>query len=372
MDTRTAAEETPSGDERAAAETAAAEGHTTIRFTGRFWPLFKIWLGNLLLSVITLSFYRFWGRTRVRRYLWSNFEIDGDSLEYTGTGRELFLGFLILLAALVPFFFVQGLLNILLREQPAALQISVQWALYLILIYLGGYAYYRSRRYRLSRTLWRGIRPQLSGSPWHFANLAMIYLSVYALSLGLGRPWYDRALTRRLLTDIRIGSLSPTFRPRLGALFIIQAIATLIFLAAVALPFVIEAQFLAQTDDTDEIVRTLVSVFSIILLMIVPWLLLINMAYISKRYRLFAAGTALGNVTFSMTPGFWAVLRLTMGNLLLQLLLLGTGSAFTQYRTAKFYARHLKVNGKLDTAKMHQHEANETGFGDDIADVFSF
>src|SRR4051794_10765484 len=47
-----------------------------------------------LLALITLGIYRFWGRTRVRRYVWSRISVGGDRLGYTGTGREMFLGFL--------------------------------------------------------------------------------------------------------------------------------------------------------------------------------------------------------------------------------------------------------------------------------------
>ncbi len=348
----------------AAGDRAEREG-PSIRFTARFWPLFRIWLGNLLLTIITLSFYRFWGRTRVRRFLWRHFEIDGDGLEYTGTGRELFIGFLILTAVLVPFLIVQGLLNSLLADPLAAL---AQAAVYILLLYLGGYAYYRSRRYRLSRTLWRGIRPQLSGSPWQFANLVTGYTLGNILTLGLIRPIRDRALTRRLLTDIRIGSLSPTFRPQIRPLFIIQLFGFPLtsLVAAIAWGSIVLAD---PTSDATQIIEG-TAPLSIPLLLL--WLLFINTLYSGKRYHLFAAGTGLGDVTFTMTPGFWAVLRLKAGNFLLQLIMLGTGSAFTQYRTAGFYARHLKAHGRLDTASMHQHDANETGFGDDIADVFTF
>ncbi len=55
-----------------------------------------------MLLLVTLGIYRFWLATDVRRFLWSNTEIAGDGLEYTGTARELLLGFLIAIALLVP------------------------------------------------------------------------------------------------------------------------------------------------------------------------------------------------------------------------------------------------------------------------------
>src|SRR4029079_17674211 len=55
----------------------------------------RIALVNFLLSLVTLTIYRFWAKTNVRRHIWSCVHINGEPLEYTGRGIELFLGFLI-------------------------------------------------------------------------------------------------------------------------------------------------------------------------------------------------------------------------------------------------------------------------------------
>jgi uncharacterized membrane protein YjgN (DUF898 family) len=70
-----------------------------------FWLAF--WTG--LLTVLTLGIYRFWARTRLRRYIWSAIDAGGDSFEYTGTGLEKFLGFLIALVVLAVYL---GLLQV--------------------------------------------------------------------------------------------------------------------------------------------------------------------------------------------------------------------------------------------------------------------
>src|SRR5476651_1247074 len=68
-----------------------------------FWRL--LIRGSLLL-LVTLGIYRFWLATDVRRYLWNNTEIAGETLEYIGTARELLIGFLIAIAFLVPIYAV--------------------------------------------------------------------------------------------------------------------------------------------------------------------------------------------------------------------------------------------------------------------------
>ena len=60
---------------------------------------------------MTFGLYRFWARTRLRRYIWSSIKPGGDSFEYTGTGLEKFLGFLI---ALVVIMVYSGILQVVL------------------------------------------------------------------------------------------------------------------------------------------------------------------------------------------------------------------------------------------------------------------
>src|SRR6185369_2750814 len=59
-----------------------------------------IYFRHLALMVLTLSWSRFWGRTRLRRYLWSHFSVLGDRFEYRGRGLELLIGFVLVLAML--------------------------------------------------------------------------------------------------------------------------------------------------------------------------------------------------------------------------------------------------------------------------------
>src|SRR6478735_1961817 len=93
--------------EIAAAESPAAAAPASLaraRFTGDPRTFRNLMIRGALLQVVTLGIYRFWLTTDARRFLWANTEIEGDSLEYTGTAIELFLGFLIAIALLVPFY----------------------------------------------------------------------------------------------------------------------------------------------------------------------------------------------------------------------------------------------------------------------------
>ncbi len=65
------------------------------RFAGHGEVFWRLLARGAVLLMFTLGIYRFWLTTDIRRYLWSNTEIADESFEYTGTARELLLGFLI-------------------------------------------------------------------------------------------------------------------------------------------------------------------------------------------------------------------------------------------------------------------------------------
>lgn len=72
------------------------------QFLGQRRYYWRLLIRGAVLLMVTLGIYRFWLVTDVRRFLWSNTEIAGEALEYTGTALELLLGFLVAIALLIP------------------------------------------------------------------------------------------------------------------------------------------------------------------------------------------------------------------------------------------------------------------------------
>jgi uncharacterized membrane protein YjgN (DUF898 family) len=177
------------------------------RFVGperAFWRLLA--RGSALLFV-TLGIYRFWLATDIRRFLWGNTEIAGDGLEYIGTARELLLGFLIAIALLVP-------INILFFlgafAKGAIGQLSSSLA-FLVLALLGQFAVYRARRYRLTRTVYRGLRFHQTGSAWRYAVCAIFWWGMIAITLGLAYPFAQASLERFKVGHTFYGDLRGRF-----------------------------------------------------------------------------------------------------------------------------------------------------------------
>ncbi|MDA0656848.1 MAG: DUF898 family protein [Proteobacteria bacterium] len=218
----------PQGAASPAESSAIAESPA---YAGRIGELIPIVLGNMALSLLTLGIYRFWGKTKIRRYLWSRTAFQGQPLEYTGTGTELFLGFLIVMVILIPVLVLNSILQISLQKYPTALLVSQ--AIYVLgFLYLIYIATYRAQRYRLSRTTWRGIRGGMTGSSVSFANKAFLYILLNIVTLGILYPKMQVALQKYRTENSAFGDVNfgfdashrPLMKPWLVSWAILAAI----------------------------------------------------------------------------------------------------------------------------------------------------
>lgn len=192
-----------------------APAASAVSFSGER-PVFRqLVVRGGLLELLTLGFYRFWLATDIRRHLWSHSSVDGDPAEYTGRARELLIGFLIALAILVPIYLAYFLVG--LEAERLQAFASVPLALFLYLF--SEFARYRARRYRVTRTVWRGLRFSMGGSGWSYSWRAGLWTLLTFASLGLALPWRQAALERYKMRHTAYGNLEGRFVGTGGAFF---------------------------------------------------------------------------------------------------------------------------------------------------------
>ena len=159
-----------------------------IAFVGRRSSLFWLALKTGFWTILTLGFYRFWMKTRLRRWYWSSIRPGGHPLEYVGDPWEKLLGFFI---AVVILTFYIGIVNLLLMFVSFSV-FNSSWvgyfASFLGVIPVWFYATYRARRYVLGRTRWRGVRFALEKGAWGYALRALMHWAITILTLGILWP----------------------------------------------------------------------------------------------------------------------------------------------------------------------------------------
>lgn len=163
-----------------------------IAFTGTRHELGLIILRGYALMIPTLGLYRFWQATWKRRFYWQNTVIDGEPLEYTGVASMLLSGFVFALLFFIPIYAAFFYFSM----QESRITLYGDLGVGAVLWFLAGYALYRARDFRLSRTLWRGIRFDMRGSAWGYALLRFIWSVLMVVTAGLVYPWMGASLWR--------------------------------------------------------------------------------------------------------------------------------------------------------------------------------
>jgi uncharacterized membrane protein YjgN (DUF898 family) len=194
----------------------AAQMPASTRLVARSEALLGLVLKGSLLTILTFGTYRFWYRTALRGYYWRNTQLLGDGFEYTGTGRELFVGFLIATAIFAPVSLFSSALPWFFGPETGT------WAAvlfsFLVLPVLLQFFLFRARRYRLARTRYRGLRFAQGGSGWAFVWITFKWLIPTLLTLGIMFPYWRIALERYRMEHTFFGNQPVQFTAKAGPL----------------------------------------------------------------------------------------------------------------------------------------------------------
>lgn len=149
-----------------------------MEFTGSGLGYFRIWIVNVVLTVLSLGFYSPWATIRKLKYFTENTRLDGDRLEFRSPAMPLFWGRFILLLILGSWFLVT----------------LFPWVAAIVAAGVLAIPYLLVRRYRY---YWGGL--SLGGVPFDFRGsvggsyqvyLSLLLISVFTVFLGGAWGWF--------------------------------------------------------------------------------------------------------------------------------------------------------------------------------------
>lgn len=187
---------TPFARSAATPAAPAIEAHR-LRFTGSGSTYFRVWIVNVLLSIVTLGLYTPWARRRTAQYFYGHTFIAGSPLEFTAQQKRMVMGFVVLVL-------------ISLTYQLAA---NTGQDLAVTLLLLGGAVlapliWGSAQRFRMANTRWRGLRLHFAATwsevyraSWPVFAFALVWIGVF---LGV------QALAPELFTDTLNDRGTPT------------------------------------------------------------------------------------------------------------------------------------------------------------------
>lgn len=308
-------------------------GEPTVRrpsFRGRGGTLFGIHIVNVLFTLGTLGFYYFWAKTRTRRFVFSQTEFEGDRFAYHGTGKELLIG---TLKAVLVFGLPLTLLNVVrdYLDVPLTVKIAAGILSFLVAFSFVPVAMVGARRYRLSRTSWRGIRFSFRGTTW---ELMKIFIKATILSLVTFNLYYPYFLVHRQA-------------------FIIS-----------------HSYFGDERFDFNGEGRDLMWPF-VQAILLTPFTLGLCWFWWAARKRRYLWGrTLFASARFQSTVTGGALLGLYFVNALMLVFTLGLAWPWVKVRNIHFAFRYLALVGPLDLARIQQQAQFASTTGEGLAGFF--
>ena len=214
-------------NEATAAAPAPVETREEITFSATGGEYFRIWIVNLLLTIVTLGIYSAWAKVRRNQYFYSSTRLAGSSFEYHGNPVAILKGRLI---ALVLF----GVYNVAFRYSLAAGLVMMA-----VFAAVMPWLLWRSLQFSLYNSSYRGIRFGFDGSARqaYLAFLGMPVLTV--ISLGLLTPYAHYRLKKFQHTQARYGASQFGFDARVGGFYKIYLAALGFFILTVILTAII-------------------------------------------------------------------------------------------------------------------------------------
>lgn len=355
-------------------------GHRLTYRDGDFGSLWLIYIVNILLMFLTLGLYRFWARTRVRRFLWARVSFEGSPFEYTGTGWELFIGFVkVLFLILLPLILIFGSLRFFIAgpgDGWLEIFLSMLGSVFFFWLYMiGGFL---SFRYRVNRTSWRGIRGRVEGSAIEYGTTAFLYHTLAMVTFGLTRPLADAKLTRLKYEALRIGdwqgecsisakALYPTF---LACWSITTGVLIVLTVFLGISPFEVTAPISPDAQpswgmsvETGQVAIALNwKFFSPLLVSSVGvfW-------YFAKLLRETAATTRVGGIRLACDLTGAGLLWYYLGNALIVTFSFSLLLPRTWVRKAKLLTGHFWIADKVPVERLMQSAHNASSIGEEMA-----
>ncbi|MGB0749887.1 MAG: YjgN family protein [Magnetospiraceae bacterium] len=361
---------TQPGEELVALEDVAPTSRvTTVDLDLDMRSLFRTHWFNVAMTILSLGIYRFWAQTRVRQHLWSSVRVEEAPLGYTGRAGELGVGFLIgLICVLGPLAFLRWVGEVVGLTASQTILAPTDLAFLMMFVFFAAITIFKVRQYKLSRTVWRGLRGGMDGDGLTYAVLLTGVAIPTILTAGLALPWARTQLMAHKMRRTRFGAQYFDFAPNAYPLYrdfipayvsclILTPLAVAVSFFAVKVAGLLDAYFAGAGFFT----LSGMAGFALIgaagyMVILVSWA-----HYRAAEYAHFARSTRYASHRFCFEADGTDFAFLWIGNHLISLCTLTLGTPWVYRRSMRFIADYLVIYGPVRLRRTTQTMPADAG-----------
>lgn len=220
-------------DNQAAPVTPAPARSLAFEFRGDGMEYFKIWIVNILLTIVTLGIYSAWATVRNNRYFYSNLYLDDTNFRYLAEPLTILKGRLIAIAAFIVFSIVTEMLPIIGAILAIALLIAIP------------YFINQSMKFKMRMSAYKNIQFRFHGSYGEAAMVFFVWPILGMLTLGILYPLALLKMNEYLTRNSAYGTTKFEFNATYGQYGMVFLIAIGIFIVC-GIPMFLITMFIPQ------------------------------------------------------------------------------------------------------------------------------
>jgi uncharacterized membrane protein YjgN (DUF898 family) len=331
----------------------------SFEFSGSGWEYFKIWIVNLLLSIITLGIYSAWAKVRRLQYFYRNTRLDGGSFDYHGDPKAILKGRMIAFGLLVGY-------NTALEFNPI-----LGLVIGLVLAGVMPWLLMRSLRFKLYNSSYRGLRFGFAGDTRGAYRAFLLFPMLAGMTLYLLAPLAHQRIKQYQFDNSRFGSSPFSFGATSGGFYLIY-LSSLAVMAGSVLLVIAMAKMLGSGEaGVAGIATGLAAAGPLIMLVLVIAVLVVSSLFGAYMQNLVWGSAELGSHRFFCNLSARRLLWVHTSNFLGVILTLGLFTPFAAIRIArlKLESMGVAVSGDLSGFVADQQQ-QATAAGEEAAEMF--
>ena len=320
-----------------------ATSRVAFEFHGNGSEYFRIWIVNVLLTIVTLGIYSAWAKVRRKQYFYGNTRLKGAGFEYLANPVKILKGRLVvggifIVAGAVSHFFP-----------------LIQFLFVVVVGVLAPWLIMRSLMFNAFNSAWRNIRFGFRAGYGQASKAYVLWPLLMILTLGILSPYVYFRQKKFLVENSSYGKMPFSFSASWRDYYRIMVVASLLGMLGLA------------------IIAGAVVVFAPLAILALPIYLYVYAYFAVGTGNLLYNASRLGHHRLQSTMDVRSFMMLVLTNTLATALTLGFFHPWAKVRTMHYKAQHLTliVSGDLDTFVAEKQK--EVGaIGDASSDFFDF
>lgn len=346
---------------------AVPVGPVGFEFTGKAGEYFKIWIVNLLLTIVTLGIYAAWAKVRNRRYFYANTRLLGHAFDYTGNPVRILIGNLIVLGMAVVYFTSGAISPFLVLGVVLLFMILTPWLIV------------KSLSFNARNSTYRGLRFGFDGTYGGAARNYLLLPIAAVFTLYLMMPWVQREQKKFVVGRHRYGATPFAFGGTTPEIYKIVGLTLLFFVPLLVAYGGVIVTVIATTagqapGSPPPPPSPLMALWGLLFLPAMICAMVGSFYYRARMFNYVWGNTTLGAHRFEANMTMGGLFGLQLVNSIVVTCTLGLMYPWAKVRLVDYVLKSLKFvpAGSIEDMVGAGPEAEESAVGESAADFFDF